>query len=167
MLSALVTVNENCVSELTQRQGNELMQFTIVPGVPIVRSELGSSSRSGEVGSGSGAGSVFAISDDVLVLPEVSVSEIGTMLDPTPRFVLSSAVVVEVSVEVSVAVAVAAAVLLSVVFVAVVVPGVTSLMIVSVQALSNKQLVRTTNPLMCSLYTRLSLMKYVLLSTFF
>jgi hypothetical protein len=45
--------------------------------------------------------------------------------------------------------------------------GATSLIIVSVQALSNRQPVRTTIPLMCDMDTRDSLIKYVQLSTFF
>lgn len=129
MLSALVTVNANCVSALTQRQGNKLVQFTVVPGVPIVRLELGSSSKSDEVGVGIDTRSL----DVVSIVLGVRVSETGTIFDPTPRAVSASLVVL----------------------------GVTSLIIVSVQALSNRQPVRTKIPLMCNLYTKHSLMKYV------
>ena len=139
MLSALVTVNANCVSALTHRQGNEFRQLTVIPGVPIVNSELGSSSKSEDVGSGLDAGSPVILPEDVLVFPELTVSEMATMFDPEPSVDPDWLDVV----------------------------GVTSLIIVSLHALRKKQLIRTISPLVCSLYTRLPLMKYVQLSTFF
>ena len=138
MLSALVMVKANCVSELTQRQGREFIQSTVVPGVPIIISELGSSSKGEDVATGAGTGISFVVSDVVSVFTVVTVSEIGTMFEPVPRVVLSSVVVA----------------------VSVVLPGVTSLIIVSVHALTNRQLVRTISPLRCCLNTRHSLMKY-------
>ena len=138
MLSALVTVTANCVSELTQRQGRELRQSTVVPGVPMVSSEVGSSSNREDVGCGLLVGLVVVL--PVLpVLFVVTLLDIGTILDPVPSVSADSVVVL----------------------------GVTSLIIVSLHAPSNKQLVRTISPLMCNLYTRLSLMKYDQLSTFF